>query len=234
MEPDPTVSVVLPAYGLGSVIADNARRVVAACAELRPQVIVVDDGSEDDTFERASELAATMPQVTVVRHPRNLGKGQALVSGWKEAVAPRVVFIDGDLDLPPEQVPSMVAMLDTYDVVVGAKQTHMAEGGYPWSRRVMSRLYSSATSGMFGLPVSETQTGLKAFRKEVLDAILPHVELGGWAFDLELLARIHRAGYSMTETPVDVSVSERGAPVRMSMMWALARDSATLAWRLRR
>lgn len=234
MTAQPSVSIILPAYGLGSAIGPNALRVVAACAELNPQVIVVDDGSDDDTYLQASRAAEQSPAILVLRHARNLGKGEALVSGWKAATAARVVFIDGDLDLPPEQVPALVKKLDGHDVVVGAKQSHMATGGYPWARRLMSRLYAGSTARMFRLPVSETQTGLKAFRKEALDEVMPRVGMRGWAFDLELLTRLHRAGYTITEMPVTVTISDKGAPVRLSMIWGLARDSARLAWKLRR
>ncbi len=230
----PGVTIVLPAYRLGKVIAANARRVVAACANLDPQVVVVDDGSDDDTFAEAMTAARDLPQIEVIRHARNLGKGEALFSGWKAAQAARVVFLDGDLDLPPEQVPRVLALLDTHDVVVGAKQTHMTTGGYPPFRRFMSRMYAVGTSKLFRLPIHETQTGLKAFRREVLEEVLPRVGMRGWAFDLELMVRAHRSGYRLTETDVEVAISDKGAPVRPSMIWALARDSLRLAWKLRR
>ncbi len=230
----PQVSIVLPCFQLGAVIQANALRVVEACADLDPQVIVVDDGSSDDTYSQALLASKQSDRITVLRHPRNLGKGEALVSGWKAAEADRVVFLDGDLDLPPEQLPQVIPLLEGAEVVVGAKRLHMNDGGYPWIRRAMSRIYAEGTSRMFRLPVSETQTGLKAFRKEVLDEILPRVGNRGWTFDLELLARIDRAGFRITETPVTVSISDRGAPVRLSMIWSLARDSLRLAWRLRR
>jgi glycosyltransferase involved in cell wall biosynthesis len=230
----PGVSIVLPAYRLGPVIGANATRVVEACAQLHPQVIVVDDGSDDDTFQQAMQAARAAGSIEVVRHPRNLGKGEALVSGWKASTSNRIVFLDGDLDLPPEQVPMVVAELANSDVVVGAKRLTMQTGGYPLLRRMMSRFYAEGTSRLFRLPVHETQTGLKAFRREVLDEILPRVGMRGWAFDLELLVRAHRMGFSLSEVPVTVAISEKGAPVRPSMVWALARDSARLAWKLRR
>ncbi len=234
MSGTPGVTIVLPAYRLGEVIGANARRVVAACVDLEPQVVVVDDGSDDDTYAEAMAASKEVPEVEVLRHPRNLGKGEALFSGWKVARAPWVVFLDGDLDLPPEQVPRVVALLDTSDVVVGAKQTHMSTGGYPPLRRFMSRMYAVGTSKLFRLPIHETQTGLKAFRREVLEEILPRVGMRGWAFDLELMVRAHRSGYRLTETDVEVTISDKGAPVRPSMIWALARDSLRLAWKLRR
>jgi glycosyltransferase involved in cell wall biosynthesis len=229
----PGVSIVLPAFRLGPVIAANAARVARSCAGLDAQIIVVDDGSDDDTFQQAMQAAKEVAGLEVIRHPRNLGKGEALVSGWKAAGADRIVFLDGDLDLPPEQIPEVLAELERSDVVVGAKRRTMQSGGYPLFRRMMSRLYAEGTSRLFGLPVHETQTGLKAFRREVLDDILPRVGMRGWAFDLELLVRAFRSGYTMSETPVTVSISDKGAPVRPSMIWALARDSVKLAWKLR-
>lgn len=230
----PQVSVVLPCFQLGEVIRANALRVAEACVHLDPQVIVVDDGSSDETYTQAGLAAKQSDRITVIRHPRNLGKGEALVSGWKAAEADLVVFLDGDLDLPPEQLVDIIPLLAEHDLVVGAKRQNMTAGGYPPIRRILSRFYAEGASRLFRLPVRETQTGLKVFRKTVLDDVLPRVANRGWAFDLELLARAERAGYRMTETPVIMQVSERGAPIRISMIWALARDSLRLAWRLRR
>lgn len=234
MPTTPSVSIVLPALGLGPTIASNIHRVLDSCAILDPQVIVIDDGSEDDTYQQAAAVAKTCPRVEVVRHPRNLGKGEALTSGWKASTADRVVFLDGDLDLPPEQVPQFVTGLESFDIVAGEKRLQMAEGGYPLSRRFMSRGYVLLNRLLFDLPVEETQTGLKAFRRSVLDDILPRVEHRGWAFDLELIVRAHRAGYTITSAPVTVQVSPKGAPVRPSMIYDLAKDSLKMAWKLKR
>lgn len=228
----PLTSVVLPAYKLGDVIADNIRQVLAALDSFDVEVLVVDDGSPDDTFAQATSIDD--PRVRVERHSVNRGKGEALVTGWRTSKGERVVFLDADLDLPPDQIPGMLRLLDDADVVVGAKRRSMGGGSYPWLRAILSRVFAMMTVGLFRLPVSETQTGLKAFRRQVLDDILPQVRITGYAFDLELLLRSHRAGYTLVEIPVSLGATASGASLRVSMMWNLAKDTARLLiWSLR-
>lgn len=229
--PPSSISVVLPAYQLGDVITENARRVASAVAGFPAhEIVIVDDGSTDDTADRLAALAASDDQFRIVTHQKNRGKGEALISGWKAASHPIAVFLDADLDLPPEQIPGLVERLDEVDVVVGTKREAMRAGKYPRFRTFLSQLYSGTTSRMFGLPVNETQTGLKAFRKEALDTILPQVKITGYAFDLELLVRAHRAGYTIEAAPVELSASARSASFRPSMAWELGRDALRLVW----
>lgn len=225
------ISVVLPAYGLGDVIAANIRRVLDAFDGLEVEVVVTDDGSPDDTFIQAASV--NDPRLVVERHPENRGKGDALITGWNASHGDVVVFLDADLDLPPEQVPPLLARIAEADVVVGAKRSSMSGGRYPRLRSILSRIFAAFTVGLFRLPVTETQTGLKIFRREVLDTVLPQVRIRGYAFDLELLLRAHRAGYRLVEAPVTLGESAAGASLRLSMMWSLARDTARLAvWQL--
>lgn len=229
--PPPSVSVVLPAYQLGRVLDENLRRVLAAVGEIpSAQVVVVDDGSDDDTPSVVAAVAAADPRLEVVTHATNRGKGEALVSGWRASTGDVVVFLDADLDLPPEQVPRLLGLLERADVVVGSKRLAMSQGNYPRFRTFLSRLYAASTSRIFRLPVDETQTGLKLFRRQVLDRVLPEIRLLGYAFDLELLVRAHRLGYTIEETPVELAASARDATFRPAMAWELARDALRMAW----
>ena len=99
-----------------------------------------------------------------------------------------IVILDADLDLPPEQLPDLLDGLGDADVLVGAKRDSMAAGRYPLIRRVLSRLFSLATVGLFGLTVTETQTGLKNLSKKVLEVVIPQMRIEGYAYDLEMLA----------------------------------------------
>ncbi len=229
--PPPRVSVVLPAYRLGDVIADNLRRVITALGAVEDvEVVVVDDGSDDDTPRALSAVAGTDSRIRVVTHDHNRGKGEALVSGWRSSKGEVVVFLDADLDLPPEQIPALIDRLEAADVVVGTKRRSMDAGNYPRMRTVLSRLYSSSTSRLFGLPVDETQTGLKLFRRGVLDQVIPDMRIMGYAFDLELLVRANRLGHTIVEAPVELAESARGASFRPAMAWELGRDALRLAW----
>ena len=136
-----------------------------------------------------------------------------------------LVFLDADLDLPPEQIPSLLEAMKTHDVLVGTKKASMSGGSYPLVRRILSRVFALATGGVFGLPVSETQTGLKIFRRPVIESVGPDVRIDRYAFDLELLVRAHARGFSMTEAPVLLGPGAAGSALRLSMMWNLARDT---------
>jgi hypothetical protein len=80
------------------------------------------------------------------------------------------------------------------------------------------------------LPVEETQTGLKVFRRQVLDRVLPELKLSGYAFDLELLVRANEAGFKMREIPVELGPTAASAGLRRSMLWDLGRDTGRLFW----
>jgi glycosyltransferase involved in cell wall biosynthesis len=227
----PAVSVVLPAFRLGETIAANLVRVAAALpGDGSVEVIVVDDGSTDDTYLEAKRAAAQAPQVTVIRHEVNRGKGEALFTGTRAARADLVVFLDADLDLPPEQVPDLLSQMEGIDLLVGAKRKSMGEGNYPLARRILSRIFAICTVGLFGLPVRETQTGLKVLRRPVLEEVLPQMRIRGYAYDLELLVRAHRAGYVIREVAVELGPGASTAPLRLSMLWQMGRDTLRLWW----
>ena len=228
--PRPSLSVVMPAYRLADQIIASIEAVSEAVADLDAEIIVDDDGSDDGTGGRADEAATVIGSVEVVRHPVNKGKGEALVTGWRHARGDIICFIDADLDLPPDQIPGMVAQLDGADAVVGAKRSTMTEDDYPPIRRALSRIFAFFTTGLLGLPIRETQTGLKVFRQALLREVLPHVRIRGYAFDLELILRAHRAGYRVRETPVRLGPSAADASLRPKMLWELGRDTLRLLW----
>jgi glycosyltransferase involved in cell wall biosynthesis len=153
-----------------------------------------------------------------------------LFTGARVAKGELIVFLDADLDLPPEQLPALLEEMGNADVLVGAKRDSMAAGHYPLLRRMLSRLFSLATVGLFGLPVTETQTGLKVFRREVLDVVIPQMRIEGYAYDLEMLVRAQRAGFKLTEAPVELGPGASTAALRAGMLWQMARDTARLQW----
>lgn len=230
MAPSSRVSVVLPAFQLGSEIAGNVRRVLSALKAIdNLEVVVVNDGSTDGTRAALAPLSDDL-RVRIVHHDVNRGKGEALITGWKASGGDRVVFLDADLDLPPEQIPALLERLNEADVIVGTKAEAMAQGKYPPLRTFLSRIYSTLTSRLFRLPVDETQTGLKLFRREVLDQVLPKMRIMRYAFDLELLVRAHRLGFAIAPAPAELSEAAKGASFRPAMAWELARDTMRLAW----
>ena len=237
----PTISVVLPAFGLEQVIYANVLAVVAALEGIPAEVVVVDDGSPDATLAEArraaQDLEGSIVPILVTANKRNLGKGGALRTGFAATTGEVVVFLDGDLDLPPDQVPHLVDLLGSAgaDVLVGAKHHEGDEGRYPRLRRVLSRGFSLVVRVLFRLPVRETQTGLKVFRRPALEAVMGDLRVLRYAFDLELLVRIDRAGYSIIEVPVELRDGASSQPVGVAMLWEMGRDMVRIfLWSIRR
>jgi glycosyltransferase involved in cell wall biosynthesis len=160
----------------------------------------------------------------------NRGKGEALFTGARATSAELVLFLDADLDLPAEQVPALLEKTDGVDLLVGAKRKAMAGGHYPLARRILSRVFALMTVGLFRLPVSESQTGLKILRRTVIDEVLPQMRIHGYAYDLEMLLRSHRSGLVLREVPVELGENASTAPLRLRMLWQMGRDTLRLWW----
>ena len=227
------ITILMPAYQLESEIAANVDRVAAVAeAWTESEIIVIDDGSTDDTREQAEKSAIRHDKVRVVSYEVNRGKGGALKEGFAHSNGQTVIFLDSDLDLPPEQLPTFLsefAKLDV-DALVGAKRTAMSPGRYPALRRVLSLTFAAVNRVLFRLPVRETQTGLKVFRRSALEETLPRLETVGYAFDLELLVRIRKAGGSMTETPVALAKGSSSG-ISLATLWEMGRDTLKIWFR---
>jgi glycosyltransferase involved in cell wall biosynthesis len=204
-----TISVVIPAFNEAERVERCLRETVAALEELGfdGEVILVDDGSHDETLDRASQTAQLLHQVRVMAHGVNLGKGSALVRGTYAARGDYVLFMDADLEVHPRQVAILYEALQEQeaDVVIGSKLHRDSDVDYPPRRRLITMAYYVLVRVMFGLPVHDTQTGLKLYRREVLMRVAPRLLVKRFAHDLEALVNAHRLGYRIVEAPVMVT-----------------------------
>ncbi len=233
----PEVSILMPAFNLAGRIGPAIERVAAATAPIGPvEIVVCDDGSQDGTYREATKTADRLSQkVSIVRHEQNRGKGAALMTAFAASTADTVVFLDADLDLPPEQIPELLGEFrqSGADVLVGLKQTAMAPGRYPGYRRVLSKIFSGLIGLLFHPPVAETQTGLKLLRRSALESTAPALRVERYAFDLELIVGLHRRGYVITQAPVNLSQGASNTGVSLRTMFEMARDTLRIWVRAR-
>jgi glycosyltransferase involved in cell wall biosynthesis len=213
--PSRALSVILPAHEEAASLRSNLER---ACAALRGEdfeLVVVDDGSTDATHAEARRATGDGLPVVAVRLDENRGKGAALFRGVEAARGTLVAFLDADLEIAPEHVLRLREVMRTTgaDVVVGARSG--ARNDFPLARRAMSAAFRRAVSFLFGLAASDTQTGIKLFRREVLERVAPWMSVGGFAFDIELLVAATRFGYVVAECPVEVGFHREGGLGRM-------------------
>ncbi len=186
------VSVVMPAYNEAQFIEQNIVETVETFDHFgyNFEIIVVDDGSPDDTHIRAAKARLKHPErVRVVRYDENRGKGNALICGASYATGRYVVFLHADMDLHPAQLPVFFEIMDvnSADAVMGSKWHPFSRVKYPAIRRTYSMTYYMLVRVLFGLPLRDAQTGLKLLPKELLDDVLPRMAERKFTFDIEVL-----------------------------------------------
>jgi glycosyltransferase involved in cell wall biosynthesis len=200
------LSVVVPAFKEANTIQEAMHRLILALDDLDVvyEVIVVSDGNTDGTEERAAEVESD--RIRVEHYEPNRGKGYALKHGTSFVSGEIVVFIDADLDIHPDGIVVLLDMLKDSgaDAVVASKVHPKSNVSYPAFRRLQSSVLRLLVRTMFDIDISDTQTGLKVFRRPLLDRCLPHVSTSGFAFDLELLVLANDAGFTIIEGPLDL------------------------------
>jgi glycosyltransferase involved in cell wall biosynthesis len=230
------ISVVIPAYNEASRITRCVHEVHETLSESGAdfEVVVVDDGSQDQTLTLAQIAAEALQNVRVIGYPKNLGKGYALVEGAKEARGDLVLFVDADLEVHPRQLALLYGVLVGFDadVVIGSKLHRSSTIDYPLKRRVLSLGYYALVRMLFRLPVRDTQTGLKLFKAEVLRRVAGRLLVKRFAFDLEALAIVNRLGYRIAEAPVVVTREREFPRVGGTDAFAVAWDTLAVWYRM--
>ena len=201
------ISVIMPAYNEAGHIKSSIEETVKAFNEFGCQweLVVMDDGSTDDTFSRALELTKSYPHSLIVKQNSfNLGKGRAIKKALRYISGEYAVFLDADMDLHPTQVETLfdIMRLNNADVVIGSKMHPNSVVRYPLQRKLMSHIYYLLVRILFNLPCHDTQTGLKLFKTEVLRKVFPRILVKKFAFDLEVLVNAHHLGYRIAEAPI--------------------------------
>ncbi len=235
---DGLLSVIMPAYHLGGSIAANVRSVITLLADNLPfEIVVVDDGSDDGTAEAIEALMLEYPIGTVVPVvlKQNAGKGNALRQGFKASRGSHVLLLDGDLDLSPETLPQFfdVMVERNADIVIGSKRHPQSHIDYPWHRRLASVVYYSLVWMLTGLPVSDTQTGMKLFKREALKSAIDRMLVKSFAFDVELLVIARSCGYAIAEAPIRMQFGNKLGCLRPKAVRQVMIDTLAVFYRLR-
>ncbi|HUP73230.1 MAG TPA: UDP-N-acetylglucosamine 2-epimerase [Acidimicrobiales bacterium] len=226
----PELSVIVPAYREADIIRSTLNQLVRDLdrSGLDYEVIVVSDGSKDGTQYEARQVES--PRLRVLHYADNAGKGFAFRYGFAHSAGSLVAVIDADMALSPAAIERFVKIIgaEDADVVVGSKVHPSSSIDMPQLRRLQMRLFGALIRRLFSLPLADTQTGVKVYRREVLEQILPDMRTNGFAFDIELLAAANDAGFRLREGPVEMS-GRLGPVVKPSIVTSVLRQSIRLA-----
>jgi glycosyltransferase involved in cell wall biosynthesis len=226
----------MPAFNEGRAIRANLLAVDRMMKSFKVpyEIIVVDDGSGDWTFEEAKKAAKGLRHITVKRNEVNQGKGWALKEAFRISRGAWIVFLDSDLDLEPAQVKLFfeIQKREGTDIVIGSKRHPDSKLKYPLKRRIISAGYFFLVKWLFNLPIRDTQTGLKLFKRDALREVFPKILVKRYAFDLELLVLCNHYGYSIAEAPVIVNYRGKFGHIKLTMIFNIFWDTMAVYYRL--
>lgn len=190
----PRISVIVPFLNEEGSLKELAERLAAALGRLGMfEIIYVDDGSRDRSYDVVNSLFKEHAYVRAIKFRRNLGKSAALSEGFKAARGTIVVMMDADLQDDPSEVPKLVAALDRVDLVTGWKE----QRNDPWTKTFPSRVFNGFARALFGLKLHDMNCGLKAMRAPVAHSLDLYGELHRF---IPILA--HLQGFRVAELPV--------------------------------
>ncbi len=231
------LSVIMPVYGLEQVVRRNIESVKDFLKGNLPfELIPVDDGSRDATAEALRNAAASDPaHVRPVFIKVNSGKGNALKRGFAAARGTHILLLDGDLDLSPSRLTTFFDVMrdKNASIVIGSKRHPDSIIDYPWHRRLASSVYYTLVWLLVGLPVSDTQAGMKLFTREALGWALDRMLVKAFAFDLELLAIANAKGFKVAEAPVEMHFGNKVGCLSWRNVLQVMNDTLAIFYRLR-
>jgi len=203
----PKYSIVIPAYNEGKRIPATLRSVVD-CIRARAwdaEVVVVNDGSHDDTAAVVRKIAESAPEIRLLENPKNCGKGYSVRHGILHALGDIVMFTDADLSSPIEEAEGLFAAIaEGADMAIGSRwlatsrQTHRQ----PLYRQFFGRCFNLLTRMVMNLPFADTQCGFKAFTRSAAQTVFQLQTIERWGFDPEILFIALKRGYQIKEVPV--------------------------------
>lgn len=224
-----SISMVLPAFNEEENIVEAARQCLEFATKrfASAEVIVVDDGSKDDTARVVTELARDWPQLKLISFPQNRGYGAAIAEGFRAATGDLVFFTDADLQFDVRELADLVPLLENADAVMGFRV-------YRYDsvlRCILSWVYNRIVRVLFRVKVRDVDCSFKLFSRKVVDQL--HLESTDFFIDTEMVARTRRLGFRIVEKGVRHYPRKHGhTTVRAShipkTLWTVAR----MWWRI--
>ena len=205
--PAPTYSIVLPAYNESERIASTIEKILAHANQhaWKAEIIVVNDGSRDDTAQIVRQYASKNSMLQLIENPGNRGKGFSVKNGMLHANGEILLFSDADLSSPIAEADKLFAAIcDGAQVAIGSRwlKTELQIQRQPFYRQIFGRIFNLALHVVLGLNFKDTQCGFKAFTRSAAMKLFPAQKIERWGFDPELLYLAKRFSLQVAEVPV--------------------------------
>jgi glycosyltransferase involved in cell wall biosynthesis len=207
----PNISVIIPTFNQQSKLSYSITRIKQQ-VELyfnNYELIVVDDGSTDNTLTILKSLAVIDPHIQVISYRPNRGKGYAVKQGVLHSRGEAVMFMDADLDISPDFIKDYVERLSTSDLIIGSKRHPKSNVTIPKSRAFLSRAFNIFIRAATGVPQKDTQVGFKVGNGEIMRTVFRGISVNRYAFDVELFTISSILHLRVQEMPVIMKIDRR-------------------------
>lgn len=232
------ISIIVPAYKQGQTIAKDLQNIdkvlQVGLQDFDYEIICVVDGMLDRTLEEAEKVKST--KIKVVGYQQNKGKGYAVRFGMARAKGELISFLDAGMEISPMGIMMLTAHMKWYnaDIIVGSKRHPVSRVNYPPLRHILSIGYHLGVKILFGLPITDTQSGIKIFKREVLEKVLPRLLVKKYAMDVEMLAVARYLGFTrIYEAPIEVMFDKKTSSISWKVVLRMYWDTLAIFYRLR-
>ena len=203
----PTYSIVVPAYNESARLRASLEKILAyvRAQNWDAEVLVINDGSRDNTAEIVRGFAEKDTAVRLLENPGNRGKGYSVRNGMLNARGEILIFSDADLSSPIEEVPKLLAALNSgADIAIGSRwlRAETQTQRQPMHRQLFGRIFNLLLRMTLGLKFKDTQCGFKAFTQSAARKVFPLQKIERWGFDPEILFLARKFGLRVEEVPV--------------------------------
>jgi glycosyltransferase involved in cell wall biosynthesis len=231
-----SLSIVVPAYNESKRLPETIRKIEEYFSHSHwdfHEIIIVDDGSSDATFQTASGFADANPNLRVLKNPGNRGKGYSVRHGMQEARGEWRLFSDADLSAPIEELDKLCHAVAQRKakVAIGSRALDRSLIGVhqPGFRETAGRFFNAVMRVAVGLPIADTQCGFKLFHKDAAETVFSRQRLERFGFDVEILYVARKHGFQIAEIPVRWNHAE-GSKVGMMTGLQAFGELAQVRW----
>jgi glycosyltransferase involved in cell wall biosynthesis len=225
----PELSIVIPAYNEAERIVPTLRAIDRFLRQsgVPAEILVVDDGSRDETLGIVESLRPEIPTLRALKNPGNRGKGFSIRRGFLECTGRRVLLTDADLSTPIEEIDKLDAAMNRGGIAgaIGSRAVDRSTVELPqgWLRQTMGKTFNRVVRVLTGLPFKDTQCGFKLFDRRAFDPIFRAARVDRFSYDVEILMMARRRGMAVSEIPV----LWRNSP---QSKVGIVKDSARMLW----
>ena len=236
MKINESVSILVPVYNIEKNIEKNINILIEKISPFMTnfEIIISDDGSDDNSKKAIEKICAENKNIIGVYSKENHGKGNALKRACEIANGKYIIFCDGDMEIDPSQLENFFEIMnkENADIVIGSKRHKNSIVNYSNTRKIISFVYFMFVKIFFHLPIQDTQTGLKLFKREAIINIFPRILVKAFAYDLEVLVACNSNGKKIVSAPVIVNPNRHFGLIKLNVLWKTFIDTLAIFYRL--